>query len=535
LKPQLKNVTASDVANSLYYLHLNSEEDARLIDEEQPPKSDTESISSTQKPLPRKPLPDSARSSLDINRQSAPPLVKLDSNSNLSVKRKPISSTDTTPNTLEPPQSKPPLSRRPLGPRPLSTEASISRRLVPGSEGQHNDGHSLASRDPSPYRPSVDSERGSFVRASQYGEVEQHKKVPAFTITIIRRDPSSDSQWNVGTISGTPATEGTDRPTIATQQSKRPYFNMSVHLTTPGYGPFRHSYMTSQMEGKNKPSGPPRNSMAAESGPGKQPQPNYSFDREIRMEGSDFWTRTSFQHKRTKSDMSPQQGITRGRSFSGSEGMGSAQPSPAAQESHTSAKGYMFISPWGGRCKFSTSSSGRSLRCSHTLPEPVSANDAMESYPPAQASVAVSEIRFNLPSAAIFNSVAETLTKLEKDHPRLSIIRNKLISHKSSPSSHSSRPHDDEGPPLPPRPYRTSFQTSSDDETGRHPRGSQPGMEDDDHHFDLSLGKEKAGGGNRGKRAKLGKLIIHDEGFKFLDLLVSSNMAVWWSVWEPDF
>jgi hypothetical protein len=27
--------------------------------------------------------------------------------------------------------------------------------------------------------------------------------------------------------------------------------------------------------------------------------------------------------------------------------------------------------------------------------------------------------------------------------------------------------------------------------------------------FDLSLGKERAGGGNRGKRAKLGKLIVY--------------------------
>lgn len=34
LKPQLKNVTAEDVASSLYYLHLNTPEDARFIEEE---------------------------------------------------------------------------------------------------------------------------------------------------------------------------------------------------------------------------------------------------------------------------------------------------------------------------------------------------------------------------------------------------------------------------------------------------------------------------------------------------------------------
>jgi len=31
LKPQLKNVTAEDVASSLFYLHLNSEKDAQLL------------------------------------------------------------------------------------------------------------------------------------------------------------------------------------------------------------------------------------------------------------------------------------------------------------------------------------------------------------------------------------------------------------------------------------------------------------------------------------------------------------------------
>ncbi len=60
------------------------------------------------------------------------------------------------------------------------------------------------------------------------------------------------------------------------------------------------------------------------------------------------------------------------------------------------------------------------------------------------------------------------------------------------------------------------------------------GEDESDSRLDLSIGKEKAGGGNRGKRAKLGKLIIYDEGFKMLDLIVGANMSVWWSVWETD-
>ena len=58
--------------------------------------------------------------------------------------------------------------------------------------------------------------------------------------------------------------------------------------------------------------------------------------------------------------------------------------------------------------------------------------------------------------------------------------------------------------------------------------------EDEWERLDLSLGREKAGGGNRGKRAKLGKLIIYDEGFKMLDLTVAANMGIWWAGWETD-
>lgn len=50
--------------------------------------------------------------------------------------------------------------------------------------------------------------------------------------------------------------------------------------------------------------------------------------------------------------------------------------------------------------------------------------------------------------------------------------------------------------------------------------------------MDLSLGQEFAGGGFGGKQAKLGKLIIEDEGLKMVDLLVAANMALWWRAYE---
>ena len=77
-----------------------------------------------------------------------------------------------------------------------------------------------------------------------------------------------------------------------------------------------------------------------------------------------------------------------------------------------------------------------------------------------------------------------------------------------------------EAPPLPnkPRPFLYTPRSSSEEK----------------ERLDLSIGREKAGGGSRGKRAKLGKLIIHDEGIKMLDLVIAANMGVLWSVWESN-
>ena len=54
----------------------------------------------------------------------------------------------------------------------------------------------------------------------------------------------------------------------------------------------------------------------------------------------------------------------------------------------------------------------------------------------------------------------------------------------------------------------------------------------DSDAVDLSLGREHAGGGFAGNQAKLGKLIIHEDGLKMLDLLVSANMGLYWKVYE---
>jgi hypothetical protein len=171
---------------------------------------------------------------------------------------------------------------------------------------------------------------------------------------------------------------------------------------------------------------------------------------------------------------------------------------------------------------------------------------------------AVSELRFNLPSTSVFKSTSSPKKKPAVDSRRFNIPR---IGHQRNKSSTSDirpdtppRPHPtsyaalyprdgEEVPSLPPRKNSPSLATGSTEEDERpvlppRRRYQSPyeseGEDSEDTRLDLSIGQEKAGGGNRGKRAKLGKLIIHDEGFKMLDLVVCANMGIWWSVWESD-
>ena len=118
----------------------------------------------------------------------------------------------------------------------------------------------------------------------------------------------------------------------------------------------------------------------------------------------------------------------------------------------------------------------------------------------AQGPVAVpaSELRFNLPSTSVFSST-----------PKSSDAESKR-------SSYFGRPH------------HSRDDSSASDAGSRGLHGLHKVMD----RLDLSLGQEMAGGGFGGKRAKLGKLIIDDEGFKMVDLLVAANLALWWRAYE---
>jgi len=108
----------------------------------------------------------------------------------------------------------------------------------------------------------------------------------------------------------------------------------------------------------------------------------------------------------------------------------------------------------------------------------------------------VSELRFNLPS-----SRKPTTPRGEEGSKRSSLFRKARHSRNNS-----------------------SLSVSRDDT----PEDARSSLD----RLDLSLGQELAGGGFGGKQAKLGKIILEDEGLKMMDLLVAANLGLWWRAYE---
>ncbi|EEQ30505.1 hypothetical protein McanMca71_000789 [Microsporum canis] len=275
---------------------------------------------------------------------------------------------------------------------------------------------------------------------------------PPFHLTLIRRDPTHSSQWNVGTIDniGSSPAEGTADGSI------------KVEITTPGYQKFAidTSRMSFESLGIKLPAAarsldiarPPLHSMP--------PMPREAEDiSDPGLEaGPVKFTRI------LKLSPPPHSSHHRHQSSSHSEMFNLSSPK-AGKYPHKWNAHYHFTSIWNGHCNFTTATNGRTLKCKHTIPGPAG------SSPSSSASTTVAEIRFNLPT-------------------------------------------------LLPRP------SSSGDQNSSPTKSSWIG------ELDLSLARERAGGGLRGNSAKLGKLIIEDEGLKMLDLVVASCMGVFWKYYD---
>ncbi|KAK5077615.1 hypothetical protein LTR24_009476 [Lithohypha guttulata] len=349
-------------------------------------------------------------------------------------------------------------------------------------------------------------------------------------VTIIRRDPASGSQWNIGTITLL-------EPTFS-GSNIRP---VSVDLNTPGYGRFaRTTGFETPRPGsaRSDAASIKRAMLSATISPVSATSPETpvtTFHRVVdfrRMAVSDL-RRTVYQ--RTNS----------------SDSVGKIDPSKPGLEKNVLA----FDSPWHGTCTFVNAIDGTSLKIKHTINSNSSAAESVTAN--------VGELRFNLGWSLLSNirdsdrrrkepepdqlPVPELL-KTKKENFRKSFQhlknRNRESFQRSKSSNDSSDVFKDLSNIQTPTTNNVNdpayLQTTAlgvDSQSSRHhseprpisamqPRSSD--HHDEENRLSLRLGREKAGGGFRGHSAKLGKLIIEDEGLKMSDLVVGAAMGVWW-------
>ena len=563
MKPLQKVVTAQDIESSLYYVHVDGAEDDKLretwIREQNHQVSNGEANGDAPHGsidgVPTKPLPASPQLALG-DRPEPPPKVYpyyqppakgakgstqygrqfagYGTGSGTGSRR-----VDPEPSSISPAQTL-------LGPRPMHQRlrSADSAALGPVPERQNANlrrwseqptltGTSLpprpcirrkdvsSNRSPDEFGPGPpllppgpNISRQEFHRSPHFMDLEATLEPSKITeraghrfgdkgtsFTLIRR--YDGFQWNVGKISNNvdEVFKGSnDVP--GSQYDRNPgYINgaMSIEISTPGYSIFEgNKSQRDQFKATDLPRTSPNHEMLAlEEGRGGQAM----FRRQLQASCDE--TRPELRPVLNAINSSPNTHNSRPkfnlhRPSHESENTKVANPaSPKSQRSKPpKTKHYVFRSPWDGICDFDVGVLGRSVKCKHTIAPATPDSKA------GSRSVQVSELRFNLPSSKAFGPPPKSPSPND-------------TSRESKKSSFFSTQH---------RRHNSSFE-----------RYDSKGYDDDfdgDERMDLSLGQELAGGGFAGKQAKLGKLIIEDEGLKMLDLVVAANIGLWWKVYE---
>ncbi|GAP83667.1 putative oxidoreductase-like protein [Rosellinia necatrix] len=504
LKPQIKNVTAEDVSSSLYYVHFQTPEDEPLVPLNHPrqPVSPRSSGETSRPRIHRKPLPKTAGQPTSGITPTSPAAPSGRENG-AAGHRIPLSPRSPLADVAE--GNAPPL---PTVPRPPPYELPHLEDRPPPLPARPRNNHSppdLTDALYSTFDPTVGAHAISTKR----------RVFTPFSLTLIRRDPSSGQQWNVGKI----ASFQLENPDLIDDEKRhQPSPSIQVHLETSGYAKFRGMPAGAEVGLRGSLDlRPGSSSSTARQFPSilTSMPASGAFERQVKMMYSPSFTAAFRKHFRSRSSVDegrPTSPIKRpghgredsqislgsfGGDFDGGDAPIITQPAPGLKP-----RGYVFYSPWNGRCEFMTGKAGRTLKCRHVLPSYgggvynplVEGSDLEHGDERADSARPISELRFNLPS-------------------------NELLTDKKSIEGGARA--------------RDQIQSQFNKIVAK-----AQGLEDSDDgepYLDLSLGREKAGGGNRGKRAKMGKLIILDEGLKMLDLAVAANVGIWWTTWERTF
>lgn len=514
MKPLKKVVTAPDVENCLYYIHLDSKEDEKLLGSPSPSTEHRSPLDDIGKPvqshkaetIKRKPLfTNTQLNTGDLPKHPKSPydpaqgnVWSLGATSQTHRQQRelrgprPIQSTLHTVGefAVRPILGKAAAvqddSPRRWSEQPVSNAPELPPRQIPSNlnvDFQNYEAR-LSRSSPSGERPGT----GPFLE-DQYQDTLTNND---FALTLIRR--YNGTQSNVGKIVhqiGRSTNSPNPQEPKGRSSVRSSNGTTAIDILTPGYMKFRNS-ATEQKNDQIRDIRPLQQSVPDDYTNHNEytHQPLYAFRRQLHA----IQKRPS-QQSRPESNTS-YLSTARLRSSNGMKGhkqqssegseYGSLSPTLSLDSVHSDARGFVFESPWHGSCEFSTGIAGRSLKCKH----------AMDS-----ASEVLSELRFNLPSSKAFSPA---LRPPSSPDAAGELRRSSLFSRHGR--THSASEYSD---------YRT-----------------QEGKVELEDRMDLSLGQERAGGGFGGKQAKLGKLIIEKEGLKMLDLLVAANLALWWKVYE---
>jgi hypothetical protein len=202
---------------------------------------------------------------------------------------------------------------------------------------------------------------------------------------LIRRDPASGAQWNVARIEDPPVLDISSPTSHDPNPKKKIGAPMYIEVFNPGYSKFLHSDTASKPPLISRDSGTSLQT-------GSHPSANENvFRRRIWMEGSQH--AGGFGHKKLNSrDYNTGRPDSRGSLY--------AQTSPASadmrplptppfvtredqtyasiqvSDRHTSFRGYVFTSPWNGRCEFVTGIGGGSLKVTSPMSTQGTIDDA---------------------------------------------------------------------------------------------------------------------------------------------------------------
>ena len=495
MKPREKVVSAEDVQSSLFYIHVGDDGDealrARLLSEH-PVRAEEENEKSRvndsqaipRRSIPANPLP---------GRQPFPRLPPNQTPScrprgNTQLHRKPVGEGQTSPERMhhcEPLSSPGHLS----GPRPMHSRHRSEERPALGVIPKENVNMKRSVARSDLYPGEIENIAHDLNEDREYDRppLPPRSAPPPYerNMTVIRRDPGTGDQWNVAKISEL----GYDQASTPSYHNKPDTYGglgegVSLHIYTPGYQRIAH-----------------RNTNQVVSGAGSTSRRCLNSPCDAPREGCDdeVFKRTIFlrppksPHVQELSRRPVSTGdISRITAPLPNSGLRRDSEQSIRRSNEEITRPYTFLSPWNGTCEFITGIAGRSLKCKHTLPsrQPMSKT--------------ISELRFNLPSSKVLGPKSSRPTLATSgDSKRASFFREKA--------------------------HHKSYTNGDLDSSSSYHRYTS---DEEDDKMDLSLGQELAGGGFSGKKAKLGKLIIEDEGQKMLDLVVAANMSVWWEAYE---